>query len=71
MIEAQGLFRHYRSAPVVDDLSVGVRSGTVTGLLGPNGAGKPNLGEAKGGLRDRTVAGDRLALRGPAPCRGC
>lgn len=40
MIETQSLTKRYGSATAVDDLSIVVRPGRVTGFLGPNGAGK-------------------------------
>ena len=40
MIEATGLYKRYGATVAVDDLSVEVRPGRVTGFLGPNGAGK-------------------------------
>jgi len=39
-IAATGLTKRYGDLVAVDDLTFGLRSGTVTGLLGPNGAGK-------------------------------
>ncbi|QJY49034.1 ATP-binding cassette domain-containing protein [Pseudonocardia broussonetiae] len=40
MIEIRNLTRTYGPTTAVDDLSVTVRPGVVTGFLGPNGAGK-------------------------------
>jgi ABC-2 type transport system ATP-binding protein len=40
MIELQGLTKRYGDTLAVDDLSVSVTPGYVTGFLGPNGAGK-------------------------------
>jgi len=39
-IELHGLTKRYRDVTAVDDLTVDVRAGAVTGFLGPNGAGK-------------------------------
>jgi ABC-2 type transport system ATP-binding protein len=39
-IEVTGLSKRYGAHKAVDDVSFGVRPGTVTGFLGPNGAGK-------------------------------
>jgi lipopolysaccharide export system ATP-binding protein len=39
-LKARGLVKTYGSRRVVDDVSLGIRSGEVVGLLGPNGAGK-------------------------------
>ncbi|MEU6021496.1 ATP-binding cassette domain-containing protein [Micromonospora sp. NPDC047134] len=40
MIELDGLTRRYGRTTAVDDLTLTVRPGQVTGFLGPNGAGK-------------------------------
>ncbi|MFE0736992.1 ATP-binding cassette domain-containing protein [Streptomyces sp. NPDC058855] len=40
MISLRGLTKRYGDKLVVDDLTLDVRSGRVTGFLGPNGAGK-------------------------------
>src|SRR5688572_23220771 len=39
-IELQGLTKRFGSVTAVDDLSLELRAGTVTGFLGVNGAGK-------------------------------
>ncbi|HEX9082164.1 MAG TPA: ABC transporter ATP-binding protein [Holophagaceae bacterium] len=40
VIQTQGLTRRFGRRPAVEDLSLEVRPGTITGFLGPNGAGK-------------------------------
>ena len=40
VIELDGLTKAYRSRVAVDDLTVTVEPGRVTGFLGPNGSGK-------------------------------
>ena len=40
MLEIQHLTKYYRNSPVVNDVSLAVRPGEVTGYLGPNGSGK-------------------------------
>jgi ABC-2 type transport system ATP-binding protein len=40
MIDIQGLTKHYGHTRAVDNLSLQVRPGRVTGFLGPNGSGK-------------------------------
>ncbi|SHT68637.1 Thiazole biosynthesis protein ThiG [Mycobacteroides abscessus subsp. abscessus] len=40
MIELRSLTKVYGETPAVDDLSVTIEPGVVTGFLGPNGAGK-------------------------------
>jgi ABC-type multidrug transport system ATPase subunit len=39
-IEARGLTKRYRGAPVVDRIELAVGPGEIYGFLGPNGAGK-------------------------------
>jgi branched-chain amino acid transport system permease protein len=40
LLEVKGLSKSFGGLRAVDDLSFGVRGGTVTGLIGPNGSGK-------------------------------
>src|SRR4029450_12449929 len=40
MIEPHGVTKRYGRTVAVDDLSIAVRPGLVTGFVGPNGAGK-------------------------------
>ncbi|MGW5161048.1 ATP-binding cassette domain-containing protein, partial [Nonomuraea wenchangensis] len=40
MIRLTGLSKRYGDRPALDDLTLDVRPGAVTGFLGPNGAGK-------------------------------
>jgi ABC-2 type transport system ATP-binding protein len=56
MIEARGLTKRYGDTVAVEDLSFGVRPGSVTGFLGPNGAGKSTTMRMIMGL-DRPDAG--------------
>src|SRR5690349_24707311 len=58
-IEARGLTKRYGDKVAVDDLTVTVEPGRVTGFLGPNGAGKSTTMRAVVGL-DRPTAGDVL-----------
>ena len=39
-VETRGLTKRYGQTVAVDDLSIAVRPGLVTGFVGPNGAGK-------------------------------
>ncbi|GII32842.1 ABC transporter ATP-binding protein [Planotetraspora mira] len=59
MITLNGLCKRYGDRTVVDDLSLEVRPGTVTGFLGPNGAGKSTTMRLILGL-DRPTAGTAL-----------
>ncbi|MCD4534263.1 ATP-binding cassette domain-containing protein [Nocardioides sp. cx-169] len=54
MIELQHLTKQYGSKTVVDDLTVTVQPGVVTGFLGPNGAGKSTTMRMLVGLEDPT-----------------
>ena len=40
MISLDGLTKRYGAKVAVDDLTLTIRPGAVTGFLGPNGAGK-------------------------------
>lgn len=43
MIEIKHLYKSYDKKPVLKDVNLTVRRGSITGLLGPNGAGKTTL----------------------------
>jgi ABC-2 type transport system ATP-binding protein len=66
MISLRGLTKRYGDRLAVDDLSLDLRPGTVTGFLGPNGAGKSTTMRLVLGL-DRPSAG--TALVGGVPYR--
>ncbi|MFK4147736.1 ATP-binding cassette domain-containing protein [Streptomyces sp. NPDC004065] len=59
MIELAGLTKRYGGKLAVDDLTLTVGPGTVTGFLGPNGAGKSTTMRMILGL-DHPTAGDVL-----------
>ncbi|MEV6159119.1 ATP-binding cassette domain-containing protein [Nonomuraea sp. NPDC052129] len=59
MISLKGLCKRYGDRMVVEDLSLKVRPGTVTGFLGPNGAGKSTTMRLILGL-DHPTAGTAL-----------
>ncbi|HET6815959.1 MAG TPA: ATP-binding cassette domain-containing protein [Mycobacteriales bacterium] len=56
MIELVGLTKRYGAKVAVDDLTVTIRPGVVTGFLGPNGAGKSTTMRLVLGL-DRPTSG--------------
>ena len=73
MIEIRNLTKVYGRTTAVDDLTVTVRPGLVTGFLGPNGAGKSTTMRAIVGL-DRPTSGEALVgghryADHPAPLR--
>ncbi|MFG1656790.1 ABC transporter ATP-binding protein [Micromonospora chersina] len=59
MITLRGLTKRFGAATAVDDLTVEIRPGQVTGFLGPNGAGKSTTMRMVLGL-DRPTAGQAL-----------
>ncbi len=50
MIEVKGLSKYYRNVPVVNDVSVRIEPGQVSGYLGPNGSGKSTTVKMMTGL---------------------
>ncbi len=73
MIEIRNLTKVYGTTRAVDDLTVTIRPGVVTGFLGPNGAGKSTTMRAVVGL-DRPTSGEVLVhgrryADHPAPLR--
>ncbi|HEY4333018.1 MAG TPA: branched-chain amino acid ABC transporter permease/ATP-binding protein [Ilumatobacteraceae bacterium] len=59
MLTVTGLTVRYGGVRAVDDVSLEVHAGSITGLIGPNGAGKTTLLDAVSGY---VVAGGRVAL---------
>ncbi|MGY1703760.1 ABC transporter ATP-binding protein [Geodermatophilus sp. SYSU D00697] len=64
MIELDGLTKHYRDRVAVDDLTVRIEPGRVTGFLGPNGSGKTTTMRCVLGLT-RPTAGTATVLGVP------
>ena len=64
MIELHALTKRYRTRTAVDDLTVTVRPGRVTGFLGPNGSGKTTTMRCVLGLA-RPTAGTATVLGVP------
>jgi len=64
VIEIEGLTKRYRARTAVDDLTVTVEPGRVTGFLGPNGSGKTTTMRCVLGLT-RPTAGTATVLGVP------
>ena len=64
MIELDGLTKQYRERVAVDDLTVRIEPGRVTGFLGPNGSGKTTTMRCVLGLT-RPTAGTATVLGVP------
>ena len=43
MIELKNVSKHFGGIKAVEDVSLNIREGSITGLIGPNGAGKTTL----------------------------
>ncbi len=43
MIRVEHLSKHFGGLKAVDNVSINIAKGSITGLIGPNGAGKTTL----------------------------
>ncbi len=62
MLQISGLTRRFGGAVAVDDISLDVEAGSITGLIGPNGAGKTTLFNLVAGSLSPTAG--RIVLEG-------
>ncbi|HEX9774921.1 MAG TPA: branched-chain amino acid ABC transporter permease/ATP-binding protein [Actinomycetota bacterium] len=62
VLDVEGVTVKFGGLTAVEDASLAVREGTITGLIGPNGAGKTTLFNAILGLND--PAAGRVMIRG-------
>jgi branched-chain amino acid transport system ATP-binding protein len=55
MIRVENLSKHFGGLKAVDDVSINITKGSITGLIGPNGAGKTTLFNIIAGLYTPTA----------------
>ena len=51
LLRVEGMVKRYRGVTALDDVSLEVRAGTITGLIGPNGSGKSTLFDCISGFQ--------------------
>lgn len=57
ILETSGLTQDYGAFRAVDDVSISIRTGSITGLIGPNGAGKTTIFNTLTGMLKPTSGG--------------
>ena len=57
ILETSGLTQDYGAFRAVDDVSISIRPGSITGLIGPNGAGKTTIFNTLTGMLKPTSGG--------------
>jgi ABC-type branched-subunit amino acid transport system ATPase component len=67
-LRVQGLVKRYGAVAALDDVSLEVREGTITGLIGPNGSGKSTLFDCISGFQ-RQDAGQVFLGNEASPVR--
>ena len=67
VLAADSVTKAFGSVTVIDDVSLSVEAGTVTGLIGPNGSGKTTLLQVLAGLLDPTAG--TVTYSGPETAR--
>ncbi len=78
MIRVEHISKHFGGIRAVDDVTLTIEKGSVTGLIGPNGAGKSTLFNLIAGLYRPTsgrifLDGEEITEENRTPCsiRAC
>lgn len=69
MIRVDAVSKHFGGLKAVDNATLGIRPGTITGLIGPNGAGKTTLFNIVAGVYPPTSGRIRLAGEDITGCK--
>ena len=67
ILECKRLSKRFGQVQALDEISLSIEPGRVTGLLGPNGSGKTTLLKLANGLL--TPTGGEILVDGQAPCK--
>jgi len=73
VLTAEGLTKSFGGLTAVDDVSIAIQPGEITGLIGPNGAGKSTLFDLLSGFLEPDTGavylqGKDVTEKGPAQC---